>query len=63
MGATIETHLWATKDPLRKAIVEVLDYEDGDVEEYAALICRMIKLLPPEQVPRTQDPREYGFEK
>jgi hypothetical protein len=51
LGSTIEAELNASKDPLRQAIVKVLNYDDADIEEYAMLICDVIRLLPPEEQP------------
>ena len=51
LGQHIEIQLAASKDPLRKAIWELLNYEDGDIEEYAVHIVKVIDRLPPEQVP------------
>ena len=50
-GKMIDIMLAASRDPLRRAIVTVLEYQDADIEEYAMLICKMIEKLPPEQVP------------
>lgn len=51
IGKRIEVLLAASKDPLRQAIVTLLDYDSGDIEEYATLIYDVIQLLPPEKVP------------
>lgn len=50
MAKVITRFLGESQDPLRKSIVAVLDYQDGDPEEYALLIAKMITLLPPEKV-------------
>jgi hypothetical protein len=51
LGQRIEAELNVSKDPLRRAIVELLNYDNGDIEEYAWHICKVISLLPPEEVP------------
>jgi hypothetical protein len=51
LGKQIEIELAASRDPLRKAIVALLDYDGGDGEEYAMHISKVISLLPPEKVP------------
>jgi hypothetical protein len=51
LGKRIEVELAASKDPLREALTALIDYDGGDIEEYATCIYDVIKLLPPEQVP------------
>jgi hypothetical protein len=48
LGVRIETELAASKDPLREAIVALIEYDGGDIEEWATCIYDVIKLLPPE---------------
>ena len=46
MASRIRTELEASTDPLRHAIVTVLKYDGGDIEEYLSYVCAMIDLLP-----------------
>jgi len=46
LAQVIEKELGSSAEPLRRAIVTVLEYDGGDIEEYMLYLCAMIALLP-----------------
>lgn len=46
LAQIIEKELGLSTEPLRRAIVTVLEYDGGDIEEYMLYLCAMIALLP-----------------